>query len=137
MQKNVMDEEGHCESSPLGVDLCPIENKERRHKIRRGITADSLSGGSAIPRRMINSSKVKPSAGSRMGLHYLSATDHRIRNVGKISSDIETTEGHQDCTMFQAADVNKPLMSISDWFDNRCRVTFDQYDVTGEDLTHI
>ena len=39
--------------------------------------------------------------------------------------------------MFQVADVNKPLMSISDRADNRCRVVFDQDDQTGEDLTHI
>ena len=67
----------------------------------------------------------------------MSATDHRIPNVGEISLDIETTEGHQDSMMFQVADVNKPSMSISVRFDHRCRVTFDQDDVTGEDLTHI
>ena len=34
--------------------------------------------------------------------------------------------------LFQVADVNNPLMSISDWFDNRCRDN-----ITGEGLTHI
>ena len=38
---------------------------------------------------------------------------------------------------FQVADVNKPLMSISDRVDNRCRVVYDQDDLTGEDLTHL
>ena len=136
LHHNVMDEDGYYESNPLEVDLCPIEVKERRYKMRRGITADSGAGDSVIPRRMINNSKIKPSAGSKRGLHYVSATDQRIPNVGEISLDITTTEGHEDSMMFQVADVNKPLMSISDRVDNRCRVTFDQDDVTGEDLTH-
>lgn len=114
--------------------MCPIEAKERRYKMRRGITADSGARDSAIPRRM---SKIKPSAGSRRSLHCVSATEHRIPNVGEISLDIETTEGHQDSIMLQVADVNKPLMSISDRLDNRFLVTFDQDDVTGEDLTHM
>ena len=34
-------------------------------------------------------------------------------------------------------DVNKPLMSISDRVDNRCRVVFNQDDETGEDITQV
>ena len=38
---------------------------------------------------------------------------------------------------FQVADVNKPVMSISDRVDHRCRVVFDQDDETRVDLSHI
>ena len=66
----------------------------------------------------------------------MSATDHRIPNVGEVDLEFMTEEGHQDKIVFQVADVNKPLMSISDRVDNGCRVIFDQDDHTGEDLTH-
>ena len=86
---------------------------------------------------MINKKKVRPSAGSKRGLHYVSCTNHRIPNVGEVKLEFETSEGHQESILFQVADVNKPLMSISDRVDNRCRVIYDQDDDTGEDLTHI
>ena len=44
---------------------------------------------------------------------------------------------HKDSMTFQVADVNKPMMSISDRFNNRCRVFFARDDVTGEDLTQV
>ena len=114
-----------------------MEIRERRYKLKRGITADSGAGDPVIPRRMVNSKKVRPSAGSRRGLHYVSATDHRIPNVGEINLEFQTEEGYDESIIFQVADVNKPLMSISDRVDRNCRVVFDQNDVTGEDLTHI
>ena len=67
----------------------------------------------------------------------MSATNHRIPNEGEIEVELETNEGHHLTIPFQVADVNKPLMSISDRVDSRCRVTFDQDDNTGEDLTNI
>ena len=70
-------------------------------------------------------------------MHYVSATDHRIPNVGEISLVFQTDEGHTETIVFQVADVNKPLMSISDRVDHRCRVVFDQDDETGVDLSHI
>ena len=67
----------------------------------------------------------------------MSATDHIIPNVGELDLEFMTGEGHQDKIVFQVADVNKPLMLISDRIDNGCRVVFDQDDQTGKDLTHI
>ena len=118
-----MDGHVYYESQPLQVDLCPLKTKE--------------PGDSGIPMRMMNSKQIKPWAGSKRGLHYVSAMDHIIPNVGEVCLDIETTEGHQDSVIFQVAGVNKPLMFMSDQADNRCRVGFDQDGVTGEDLTHI
>ena len=90
-----------------------------------------------IPKRMINKQKIRSSAGQKRGLHYVSATDHRIPNEGEIELELKTDEGYDMVSPFQVADVNKPLMSISDRVDNRCRVVYDQDDLTGEDLTHI
>ena len=90
-----------------------------------------------IPKRMINKQKIRTSAGQKRGLHYVSATDHRIPNEGEIKLELRTDEGYDIVIPFQVANVNKPLMSISDRVDNRCRVVYDQDDITGEDLTHI
>ena len=86
---------------------------------------------------MVNARKVSASPGSKRGLHYVSATDHRIPNVGEVDLDIATTEVHHDAIVLQIAEVNKALLSISDRVDNRCRVIFDQDDETGEVLAHI
>ena len=51
--------------------------------------------------------------------------------------EFRTEEGYDESITFQVADVNKPLMSISDRVDKNCRVVFDRDDATGEDLTHI
>ena len=67
---------------------------------------------------MINAKKIRPSPGSRRGLHYVSATDYRIPNVGEVDPEPMTDEGLHDKILVQVADVNKPLMSISDRVDN-------------------
>lgn len=137
LQNATPDEEGFFECNPDEVDISSAEARERRFRIRKGITADSGAGDPVFPRRMINAKKIRSSPGSRRGLHYVSATDHKIPNVGEVDLEFMTEEGHEDKIVFQIADVNKPLMSISDRVDNRCRVVFDQDEQTGEDLTHI
>ena len=136
-QKMVPDENGFFDCNPEDVELCQVETRERRYRLRRGVTADSGAGDPVLPKRMVNPKLIKPSAGSRRGLHYVSATNHRIPNQGEVRMDFKTDEGHRDFIVFQVADVNKALMSISDRVDNQCRVVFDQDDSTGEDLTHI
>ena len=137
LEKMVPDENGFFDCNPEDVALCPVEIRDRRYRLRRGVTADSGAGDPVMPRRMVNPKLIKPSAGSRRGLHYVSATNHRIPNQGEVKMEFKTDEGHQDSIVFQVADVNKALMSISDRVDNQCRVVFDQDDNTGEDLTHI
>ena len=137
LQNSVPDSAGFYECNPNEVELCPAEVKDRRYKLKRGITADSGAGDPVFPRRMVNANKIVPSAGSRRGLHYVSATDHRIPNVGEVDLEFETCEGFSEKIKFQVADVNKALMSISDRVDHRCRVVFDVDDETGEDISHI
>ena len=108
------------ECNPDEVELCAMDIKERRYRLKRGFTADSGAGDSVIPKRMVNAKKIRPSPGSRRGLHYASATDHRTPNIGEISLEFQTDVGHAQCIVIQVADVNKPLMSISDRVDHRC-----------------
>ena len=136
-QNMTPDSEGFCECTPEDVELCVVEIKERRFRLKRGLTADSGAGDPVIPRRMINGKKITVSAGQKRGLHYVSATDHRIPNLGEIKLEFETVEGFDESIVFQVAEVNKALMSISDRVDHHCRVVFDQDETTGEDLSHI
>ena len=123
-QKGYPDEDGFMECNPDEVELCAMDIKERRYRLKRGLTADSGVADPVIPKRMVNAKKIRPSPGSRRGLHYVSATDHRIPNVGEISLEFQTDEGHAETIVFQVADVNKPVVSISDRIDHRRRVLF-------------
>ena len=125
------------ECNPDEVELCAMDLKERRYRLKLGLTADSGAGVPVILRRMVHAKKIRPSADSRRGLHYGSATDHRTPHVGEINLEFQTDEGNSECIVFQVADVNKPLMFISDRVDQCCRVVFDQDDDTGVDLSHI
>ena len=137
MQAAARDEQGFYDCNPDDIELCPVETRERRYRLKRGITADSGAGDPVIPRRMVNSKRIRPSAGSRRGLHYVSATDHRIPNVGEIKLEFRTDDGVDDSIVFQVADVNKPLMSLSDRVDKNYRIVFDRDDETGDDLSNI
>ena len=113
-QQIVPDTEGSMECNPDEVELCAMDLKTRRYRLKRSLSGDSGAGDPVIPRRMVNAKKIRPSAGSRRGLHYVSATDHRILNIDEIDLEIQEDEGHNECIVFQVADVNKSLMSMSD-----------------------
>ena len=135
--KGMIGSDGEYMCSTNEVELSPVEVRDRRYRMRRGITMDSGAGDNVIPKRMINVKLIRPSAGSRRKLHYVSATDHRIPNEGEIDLEFSTIEGHDLNWKFQVADVNKPLGCVADRVDSRCRVVFDQDEGTGEDLSHI
>ena len=135
--RGFVDSEGSYTCSMNEVELSPFEVQDRRYRMRRGITMDSGAGDNVIPRRMINRRLIRPSAGSKRKLHYVSATDHRIPNGGEIDCEFSTLEGNELSWTFQVAAVNKPLGCVVDRVDNKCRVVFDQDDTAGEDLTHI
>ena len=129
-----------CSDRP--IDTLPREsrragNNVAKYRMRRGITLDSGAGDNVIPKRMINRARIRPSAGSKRGLHYIAANNGRMPNEGEVDIDFETTEGFEDMLTFQVADVNKPLAAVSDRVDNGCRVVFDKDLVTGQDLSYV
>ena len=110
----------------------------RRFKMARGITVDSGAADNVMPRRMVRGKgKVRPSAASRAGVHYVSATAHRIKNEGEADLEFKTEEGHDLNWTFQIAEVNKVLASVSSLVDTRHRVVFDKDDKTGLDISFI
>ena len=101
----------------------------------RGITVDSGAADNVMPCRMVRGKgKVRPSAASRAGVHYVSATAHRIKNEGEADLEFKTEEGHDLNWTFQIAEVNKVLASVSSLVDTRHRVVFDKDDKTGLDI---
>ena len=98
---------------------------------------DSGAGANVIPRRMINSNRVKPSAGFIRGLCFVAANDGKIPNEGGVELEFSTLEGTDENWTFQVAGANKPLGSIADRVDNRCRVVYDKDDETGQDLSYL
>jgi hypothetical protein len=111
----------------------------RRLRMARGITVDTGAADNVMPRRMIRGrgNKIRSSAASRKGVHYVSACATRIPNEGEADMKFATADDQDLCWTFQIAEVNKVLASVSYLVDRRHRVTFDQDYATGEDLSFI
>ncbi len=106
-------------------------------KLRRGITVDSGAHHNVMPRRLVRGSRIKPSEGSRRGMHYVAANKGRIPNEGETKFRFSTKEGLEQEWMFQIAEVNKALAAVSDRVDDDCRVVFDKDSKTGRDASYI
>ena len=88
--------------------------KKSSLKLRRGITMDSGAANNVMPRRMIRTKKgIRPSKGSRRGVHYVAANNGRIPNEGEHDFKFMTNEGDEGTMTFQVAEVNNALGSIS------------------------
>ena len=105
----------------------------------KGITIDSGAADNVMPRRLVRGkfNKVRPSPGSRAGLHYLVANNARIADEGETDFQFITGSGDKENWVFQVAEVNKPLGSVAHFVDREYRVVFDQNSVTGEDLSYM
>ena len=98
-------------------------------KLARGITVDSGAADPVLPRRMVRGrgNKIRPSK----------ASANRIRNEGETDLHFDTEDGQKLNWIFQIADVNKALASVSYLVDHNHRVVFDQDLDTGEDIIFI
>ena len=108
-------------------------------RMARGMTVDSGAADNVIPRRMIRGkfNKIRPSKGSRAGVHYVSASSARIRNEGECDFHFTTKDGHKENYTFQIAEVNKALCAVSYLVDKHNQVIFDKDDATGLDISRI
>ena len=100
---------------------------------------DSRAADPVMPRRMVRGrgNKIRPSAASRAGVHYVSAGANRIRNEGETDLHFSTEEGHSLKWTFQVAEVNKVLASVSYLVDHEHRVVFDKDTESGRDVSFI
>ena len=105
----------------------------------RGMTVDSGAADNVMPRRMVRgkTNKVRPSPGSRAGVHYVAADNARIKNEGECDFKFSTAEGHDENFTFQIAEVNKAQCAVSYLVDTGHQVIFDQDEETGVDTSRI
>jgi hypothetical protein len=110
----------------------------KRIRMARGITVDSGAADNVLPRRILRKGmKMRQSEASRLGVHYVAANGARIPNEGEVDFGFEDKDGKAHSWVFQIAEVNKVLASVSALVDSNHRVTFDKDDKTGVDLSFI
>ena len=111
----------------------------RRFKMARGITVDSGAADNVLPRRMIRGrgNRIRPSRASEAGVHYVTASANRIPNEGETDLAFTTSDGKDISWLFQVAEVNKVLASVSYLVDAGHRVVFDRDPKTGADISVI
>ena len=126
------------------VDISPLSEidskmpKERKMRLKRGITIDSGAGNSVMPRRMVlNKSSIRESAGSRAGVNYVPAGGGKIPNEGEFDLAFKTLEGNAETWTFQVAEINKALGAVSQLVDLGYTVIFDKNLETGQDMSYM
>ena len=77
------------------------------------ITVDSGAGESVSPPSEATIFPTIENAASKDGTYYVAASGDRIYNEGEKRVTCVTPEGHRQSWMFQVADVNKVLASVS------------------------
>ena len=134
-------EDPSCENLSMPVDTAEAERKPKKKvsmmRMRRGKTMDTGAHHNVMTRRMAGKREVRPSEGSRKGLNYVAASDHRIPNEGEVTFDFTSVEGHKEAFVFQIAEVNKALGSVAYVVDRDFRIVFDQNTNTGEYLSYM
>ena len=124
-------------------DLCtlPEVQKDRQGpeiKIAQRNHEHSGAANNVMPRSMIRAkSNMRPSPSSIKGVHYVAANNGRIPNEGEFDFKFATLEGHEEAMVFQVAEVNKALGSVSYLVDNGCKVIFNKDAASGRDLSHM
>ena len=105
-------------------------------RLRRCITVDSGAANNVMPRRMVrNKKKIRASPSSKKGVHYVAANGGRIPNEGEFDFEFSTQESHEESMIFQIAEVNKAIGSVSYLVDNGYKVIFDKDQASGKDLS--
>ena len=111
----------------------PLQGKM---KLRRGTTMDTGTHHNVMPKKMIGNRKIRASAGSRKGMSYVAAGGEKIPNEGEVDFGFELQEGHRVSLVFQIAEGNKPLGSVTYVVDKGFRVVYDKNMRTGEDMSY-
>ena len=78
---------------------------------------DSGASESVAPPSMCPEFPVTPSAGSKAGQNYISASDDLLPNLGEQVLEVVTDAGRDGRVRYQIADVTRPLNSISEICD--------------------
>ena len=82
-------------------------------EIPGGIGIDSCASDNVMHRDMLPGYKVRPSAGSRRGQQWGSASGHGIKNEGEVTYDLMTEHGDLSRGTTQIGKVRRPLAAVS------------------------
>ena len=94
---------------------------------------DSGATDSVIPTKMLSEFGTTPGEASLGGVIYSTADGGQIPNLGERKVGFRTREGHDCSTVFQVADVKRPLLSVTALASKGNKVAFDS---TGGTITH-
>ena len=108
----------HCltpeeQAAAAGKPLCGAWRGEKEGWVRVDCILDSGASESVCPISMCPEWPVEDSPGSKVGLHYTSASGGRIRNRGQQRLPIELSNGTRSHALFQVAEVSRPLISVA------------------------
>ena len=95
-------------------------------RVRKGLTVDSGAADHVMPAGWLSFLRIRPSAGSKSGLHYVAANNARMPNQGQSRLKFMSSEGTVASILFQIAAINKPLVSVSKLIDEGHEVIFRQ-----------
>ena len=118
-----------CAEEALDEPVCELNDEEFEELILT-ITADSGAGNhiaSAEDLGSTYSKLIEPSPASRAGKGFIAANDQKILNEGQVALRLQG-EAEDDVpinSLFQVADVNRPLMSIGRICDQGHKVCSD------------
>ena len=117
-----------CAEEELDVPVYELDDDDFEEMVVT-VTADSGAGNHIISKLDIGTydKRVEPSPASRAGKGFVAANDHRIPNEGQVSLRLQGEEPDAEMvnSVFQVAEVNRPLMSIGRICDRGHRVMFD------------
>ena len=85
---------------------------------------DSGAAETVAPPTMAPTVRIRPSAGSMRGQHYVSASKQRLPNLGQQTISAVTSEYNRAAMTFQIADVSRPLTSVGEVCDRGNFVLF-------------
>ena len=105
-------------------DLMPLREGPRLRKefagyTRMEVTVDSGVAASVIPEKLLPGHAIRPSEGSKAGVHYLAADGGRIPNLGEVEVAFLTKEQHRCRMAFQVANVKRPPAGCLHPHENR------------------
>ena len=117
-----------CEEEEYDEPVYEVDDEEFEELILT-LTADSGAGNHIASRRDIGgyAKLIGPSPGSIAGKGFIAADNNKIANEGQVALRLQGEEEGDPMvnSVFQIADVNRPLMSVGRICDQGHRVCFD------------
>jgi hypothetical protein len=109
----------------LEVDVSEAELMALGLRQRRMEPAlDSGAGEHVASPEDIAGFEIRESAGSKAGRAFIAANGDRIDNLGEVPVKLKEKDGITFGSVFQVADVTRPLYSVGRICDNGCTVSF-------------